>query len=249
MFVALCLISCTLSIYCCQPYQEITDIIESDQPPQSAVIFLHGTGESGRLMRETVESHIGSLAQYPSIRFIFPTAKAVQFHPFPWNGQITTSWIAANKAAIDCEVNYEVLDSSAGMIEKWIQDQVQSGIPQERICVVGYSNGGIMSLIYGYEYAKKLGCVGAIAGFLPRKTYLSLNVSSGENQIKRELSPLYLTGAEYDFIVAPSWVKETAEFYKSMGVQVVYNHQPTKSHFINTEALDGLFKFIVQTIT
>ncbi|XP_014294531.1 lysophospholipase-like protein 1 isoform X1 [Halyomorpha halys] len=248
MSVILCLLSCSLSIYCCEPFEEITEIIESELQPQSAVIFLHGTGESGPLMREIVESHIGSLSQYPSIRFIFPTAKAIPFRPFPWNGQITTSWIDGNVASIDCEVNYEVLDTSAALIDKWVQDQVLSGIPSDRICVVGYSNGATMSLVYGYEYAKKLGCVGGIAGFIPRTTNIRLNATRGQNEIKTELPPLYLTGAAFDFIVFPSWVEETVQFYKSIGVRVIYNHQPLKSHFINTEALEGLLKFIVQTI-
>ncbi|XP_014294533.1 lysophospholipase-like protein 1 isoform X2 [Halyomorpha halys] len=208
MSVILCLLSCSLSIYCCEPFEEITEIIESELQPQSAVIFLHGTGESGPLMREIVESHIGSLSQYPSIRFIFPTAKAIPFRPFPWNGQITTSWIDGNVASIDCEVNYEVLDTSAALIDKWVQDQVLSGIPSDRIC----------------------------------------NATRGQNEIKTELPPLYLTGAAFDFIVFPSWVEETVQFYKSIGVRVIYNHQPLKSHFINTEALEGLLKFIVQTI-
>lgn len=67
---------------------------------------------------------------------------------------------------------------SARMIDKYIQDEINTGIPAERIVVGGFSQGGSMSLLagltsrredglFGGKYGWKLGGVAVLSGWMP----------------------------------------------------------------------------------
>lgn len=67
---------------------------------------------------------------------------------------------------------------SARTIDKYIQDEINAGIPSERIVVGGFSQGGSMSLLagltarredglFGGKYGWKLGGVAVLSGWMP----------------------------------------------------------------------------------
>lgn len=40
----MCVVVCTLGLYCCDPSEQLIEIVEPQQKATSAVIFLHGAG-------------------------------------------------------------------------------------------------------------------------------------------------------------------------------------------------------------
>ncbi|XP_014294550.1 lysophospholipase-like protein 1 [Halyomorpha halys] len=246
--VVLCVTACYLRIYCCEPYMQITEIVEPEQKATSALIFLHGAGGSGPEMREIVESYIGNFSQFPNTRLIFPTASAVEFPAFPWNGQITNVWYSFNSLVRNHVINTSEMENSAKQLEKLIEQQVASGISHKKICLVGYSSGGMMSINFGYGYAKNLGCIGAISAYIPLNSVLYKKIPIQENNLCVRLPPLYMYSGGLDFIMWPSWITETANKLQHSGISVTYKFQWFGTHFINKDGLEYLFQFIEKSI-
>ncbi|CAH1396357.1 unnamed protein product [Nezara viridula] len=246
--ILMCVITCSLGLYCCNPNEQVTEIVEPAQKATSAVIFLHGAGGSGPQIREVVESNIGNFSQFPTTRLIFPTAKAVPLPGFPWNGQILNIWFSFTTLVENYSFNSDEMENSAKQIERLIEEQVAAGIPHRNICLAGYSSGGMMSIYFGYGYVKKLGCIGAISSYISSSSNVYNEISIQENNTCPRLPPLYLYGGALDFLTFPNWITGMANRLKDMGIQVTYLFQWTGTHYINKDGLVNLFQFIKESI-
>ncbi|CAH1396358.1 unnamed protein product [Nezara viridula] len=242
-----CVIVCFLSIYCCRPHEEITDVVEP-QHPTATLIFLHGAGESGPEIRRLVEKLSGGFSNYPNLRLVFPTAGAKTFSPFPWNGQVVNIWYNFDSLDIATKENNTQIHESAMVIEKLVEEQVLSGIPHKNICVAGFSSGGLMSLHLGYEYIKNLGCVGAMSAFLPTSSALYEKLINQRDEVVSDLPPLYISGGRLDFFILPKWMKTTVDAFQTGGVNVTSVSQLEASHFLTRKSVRGLLEFVQKTI-
>ncbi|XP_014294552.1 lysophospholipase-like protein 1 [Halyomorpha halys] len=242
-----CVIVCFLSIYCCKPHEEITDVFEPESPT-AALIFLHGAGESGSEIRRLVERLSGGFSKYSNLRIIFPTAGAKSFSPFPWNGQVVNIWYNFDSLDIATKENVTQIGESASVIERIIEEQVLAGIPHKNICVAGFSSGGLMSLHLGYEYIKDLGCIGAMSAFLPTSSALYKKLIDQGNEVENDLPPLFISGGILDFFILPKWMKTTIDAFQSGGVNVTSVSQLEASHFLTMKSVGSFFDFVQQAI-
>ncbi|XP_014294551.1 lysophospholipase-like protein 1 [Halyomorpha halys] len=245
----ICVLTCTLSFYCCPPSPLVTEIVEATERPATTVIFLHGTGESGPEAKTSVQKLIGSFSDVPNLRFVFPTARPIRFSPFPWNGQLSNTWYDINAFRLNSVENTRQIEESAEELKRIVDEQIRSGVPPHRICVVGFSRGGSMALHMGYEYIKDLGCVGVLSSWLPTTSKLFSRLLTTPKGVGRQLPPIYFSIGTLDPLVRQSWVESTAKLFRSAGIPTSLKVMSGTTHKLTKSAVQGLFKFIELTIT
>jgi phospholipase/carboxylesterase len=133
----------------------------------SAVIFSHGLGDTSAGWADTVQHAL--LPQLPHTRFILPTAKR---QPVTINGGMpTNSWydiesLSTSRSLERCAG----LEDSVARIQGLVGGQVAAGIPHDKIALVGFSQGGALSLFSALTWPGEspLGGAFVLSGYMPR---------------------------------------------------------------------------------
>jgi phospholipase/carboxylesterase len=138
-----------------------------------AVIWLHGLGADGTDFVPLIP-HL----DLPSVRFVFPNAPLA---PVTLNqGHVMPSWYdirTLDPGSPDREDPSDVRRSAEG-VRALIAREVARGVPESRIVLAGFSQGGAVALHAGLRHPRRL------AGLLALSTYLVL-----ESTLVAELGP------------------------------------------------------------
>lgn len=145
------------------PRDESPVVIETGQRPLASVIWLHGLGADGHDFEGLVpELH---LPAQPALRFVFPQAP---FRPVTINGgYIMRAWYDIAMTEHGIEQNAEHIRESQEILLALIEEQMQRGIPSERIVLAGFSQGGAIALHTGLRYPKPLAGIISLSAPVP----------------------------------------------------------------------------------
>ncbi|WP_038247243.1 alpha/beta hydrolase [Ghiorsea bivora] len=187
----------------------------------ATVIWLHGLGADGFDFQPIVPQ-LG-LPNDANIRFIFPHAPAM---PVTMNGgYIMPAWYDLYSLKVDNPdtnpQDEQGIKKSAKSIQQLIQHENTRGIPNERIILVGFSQGGAMALYTGLTIDQPL------AGIMGLSCYLPLHNSIEEilNPATKN-TPVFMAHGTQDPVVLHEYGKASAEFIKNLGYQVSWREYP-----------------------
>ncbi|WP_077338410.1 alpha/beta hydrolase [Pseudocolwellia agarivorans] len=137
--------------------------VEPKVNAQSCVIWLHGLGDSGAGFAPIVPTL--NLPSDHTIRFIFPHApdRAVTIN----QGYVMKAWYDIKSMDLHNRADMEGVLESEASLHALIDEQINSGIPSEKIILAGFSQGGVVSLFTGLRYHKKLAGIMALSCYLP----------------------------------------------------------------------------------
>lgn len=137
--------------------------VEPKVNAQSCVIWLHGLGDSGAGFAPIVPAL--NLPSDHTIRFIFPHApdRAVTIN----QGYVMKAWYDIKSMDLHNRADMEGVLESEASLHALIDEQINSGIPSEKIILAGFSQGGVVSLFTGLRYHKKLAGIMALSCYLP----------------------------------------------------------------------------------
>ena len=129
----------------------------------SAVIWLHGLGDSGEGFAPIVP--VLNLPSNHGIRFIFPHApeQAVTVN----QGFVMRSWYDIKSMDLDGRADMNGVLESETRVAALIQEQIDLGIPASKIILAGFSQGGVMSLFTGLRFKQSLAGILALSCYLP----------------------------------------------------------------------------------
>ncbi len=140
---------------------DTVEVTTADNPGY-AVIWMHGLGADGHDF-EPIIPFLG-LPPDAAIRFVFPHAL---MRPITINGgAVMRAWyditeISTSKGHDEAGINH-----SAAKISDLIDQEIERGIPAEKIIVAGFSQGGAMALHVGLRYPAKLAGIMALSAYL-----------------------------------------------------------------------------------
>lgn len=129
----------------------------------ACIIWLHGLGASGDDFAPIVPQL--KLDESIHARFIFPHApqRAITF-----NGGVNMSaWYDFTIEGVERKVNSQHLLEVRQQIEQLIQQEVDRGIPSDRIVLAGFSQGG--AIAYDVAFC----CEKPLAGLMAMSTYVA----------------------------------------------------------------------------
>ncbi|KAG9317316.1 Phospholipase/Carboxylesterase-domain-containing protein [Chiua virens] len=150
------------------------EVVKPSVNHTATVIFLHGLGDSGNGWLQIVRMIKDEL---PHIKWLLPNAPSRSITAN--RGFVMPGWF--DLLSWDLGDKHEDRDGmldSARLIDQYIQDEINAGIPAERIVVGGFSQGGSMSLLagltarredglFGGKYGWNLGGVAVLSGWMP----------------------------------------------------------------------------------
>lgn len=164
-----------------------TIVFEAKEKAQKSIIWLHGLGADGNDFAPIIPM----LNLSESTRVVLPHAPIM---PITINGGMQMrAWYDISDMALRNK-DAEGIEKSKTDIEELIQIELDKGIIAKNILLVGFSQGGAMSLYCGTNYKKPLAGVLAMSSYL-----LEENPPKAEDEKKQ--MPIYIMHGTRDPIV------------------------------------------------
>ncbi len=206
--------------------------INPEQPPEAVIIWLHGLGADGYDFAPIVPEL--SVTDELPIRFIFPHAPSM---PVTVNGGfVMPAWYDIMEMQIDRKVDIEQLKKSANRIEEFIDHEIAKGVPQHRIILAGFSQGGAVAYHTGLSGKYDL------AGLMCLSTYiatLNLLADLETNQGKQKDLPLFVAHGKLDPVVPETLGSQAVANLKKMGYQPEYRTYPME-HAVSPKEIQDI---------
>jgi len=208
------------------------DIIPAESDHSATLIFLHGLGDRGENWVPVFES-----IRIPHIKYIFPTAPTI---PVTWqNGAEMPAWFDIGS------ISFHQYDASEGGIKKavrsvhaMIEEEIQAGIPSERIILAGFSQGGGLALHSGLTFDKPLAALVALSCRLP----LAKRIIA-EKRINFNVPILHCYG-DSDQIVPKDVFMDASNTIKNFDKNYTMNLYPKMAHTTCAQELNDVKAYI-----
>lgn len=182
--------------------------------PVAVVIWLHGLGADGHDFESIVPAL--QLPEDMPVRFVFPHAPKISVAEF--GGQRTRGWFDFSTAD---GIDLSGLKKSTLQIQDLIQQEIDSGMPTERILLAGFSQGGAMAFHVGLYYSKPLAGILALSTFLAEGEQLA----TGKAKANEKISILMCHGQQ-DTVLPMSLGKSSLATLQSAGYSVEWHEYP-----------------------
>lgn len=214
-----------------QPSEETLGQLGVDAP-QGTVILSHGLGDTAMGWADAAMMLAPKL---PDVRFVLPTAPTV---PVTLNGGMPMpAWY--DLSTLDGDRSKETcpgLDENVAFIESLVADEVAAGIPRGRIVLMGFSQGGALSLsaalrATGGAEEALAGCA-VLSGYLPVPGKIPEGLSGAAAG-----TPLAFFHGDADPVVRPAWGQDALGHAVRRGFRPV--DEGTKSVAAEASTMSG----------
>lgn len=208
--------------------------INTNQTPNSSVVWLHGLGADGHDFENIVTEL--NLPQHLGIRFIFPHAPV---QPVSINaGYPMRSWFDILGLDANASQDEAGIRKAQKSIEQLLESILKSGIPSERIILGGFSQGGALALHIALRYPKKL------AGAIGLSTYLPLADLVGQERHSTNADlPLFLAHGTQDAIVPYQFGRVSYQLLNDLGHSVSWHEYPM-GHNVSIEEVRDISNWL-----
>ena len=203
--------------------------IEPRTPATSAVIWLHGLGADGHDF-EPIVPHLG-IDPAHAVRFVFPHA---QRRPVTINGgSVMPAWYDIRAISLSRDVDEQGVLESAKQVRALIARENERGIPERRIVMAGFSQGGAMALHVGLRYPERL------AGIVALSTYMVCDESLEDelSEANRDV-PIFQGHGSMDPMVPPAAGQLAYDRLTGLGYAVTFKSYPMGHEVHSQEIVD-----------
>ncbi len=217
-------------------------IKEAVDKPTSAVIFLHGLGDSplGWVFLAETARRSNRLRH---VRFVFPEAPQ---QPLTLNyGMVLSCWydIIALSNVHENEDEDGILRSYE-ILKNLIQEVHESGIKMENIVIAGFSQGCALTLLSAHTLNFKIGGFIGLSGYTPLPNYCQKHSS-----IKNLNTPTLIIHGQKDQAIIPDLAHQSLELLKEKGFNnVSLTLYLNLTHSANPEETEAILSFLESII-
>lgn len=205
---------------------------------KASVIWLHGLGADGHDFEPIVPEL--NLPDELGIRFIFPNAPV---RPVTINaGMAMRAWYDIKAPNLREQEDVESIEKSDALIIKYINAEMEKGIPANKIILAGFSQGGAITLHTGLRFPKKL------AGLLALSTYLPLPGQLEKEATKYKDIPIMMAHGIADPVIPVDQAKASSQTLKDLGYDVDWNEY-TMQHAVCLEEINAIGKWIEKVLS
>lgn len=213
-------------------------IIETNEQPDAAVIWLHGLGADGNDFVPIVDQL--QLPSHYAIRFIFPNAP---LRPITINqGYQMPGWYDISSLSIVEQEDEAGIKESSAILKQLCESQETDGIPSDRIIVAGFSQGGAIALHCGCRYPRPLAGIMALSTYLPLPQSLNDEISEVASEI-----PVFMAHGRQDDVVAYEYGKQSMEQLDSNNIEVLW-HEYDMGHAVCLEEIQHIRQWLTETL-
>lgn len=209
--------------------------IETGTNPTATVIWLHGLGANGHDFEDVIP-HLNLPESLP-IRFIFPHAPEI---PVTINGgYIMPAWYDILEMNIERKIDEKQIQASSDQIKAFILNEIEKGIPSERIVLAGFSQGGAVAYHCGLSFEQPL------AGILALSTYFATWRTLAFHPANKGI-PLHLFHGSHDDVVLESMGLEARRVLIEKGYSPEFQTYPM-AHEVCLEEIQDI-SGVLQTL-
>ena len=188
---------------------------------QPAIFLLHGMGSNEedlpQLVQEFKESHQ-----------IFSLRGPIEFIP-------GYAFFTMEEEGKPIRV---VFDEVITHIEDFIHEAIEEyGLDQERIYVLGFSQGAVLAQSLALTMGKAIRGVVALSGYIPGFVKTEYEKRSVDHL------NIFISHGEYDYIIPPQWGEESRDYFASQEANVTYKTY-RDGHGVTPENLQDLVAFL-----
>ena len=189
-----------------------------DEPgrAKAAMIMIHGRGASA-------EDILGLASEFktPGFAYLAPQAANHTWYPYPFLAPIAS--------------NEPYLSSALAVIGDLIAEVHAAGIPDERIMLLGFSQGACLSLEYTARHAQRYGGIAGLSGSVigPKDTPRTLDSQAGS----LAGTPIFVGCSDVDPHIPKERVEFTGELMRTLGADVTVRLYPNMDHTVNRDEI------------
>jgi phospholipase/carboxylesterase len=213
-------------------------VIQPSASVDASVIWLHGLGADGHDF-EPIVPHLGS-ALTERTRFVFPHAP---MRPVTINGgYVMRAWYDVVDADIARRADAAGVHESEEILRGYIEAEVASGIPSERIVVAGFSQGGAIALHSGLRYPQRLAGVLGISSYLP----LPSEIAEGRAQANAA-TPMFMAHGTQDAVIPVAAGEQSRDFLKDLHYDIEWHTYPIP-HSVCLEEIEDISRWLLRVL-
>jgi len=195
--------------------------------PVAVIIWLHGLGADGHDFEPIVPQL--RLPESLPVRFVFPHAPEIAITAF--GGQRARAWFDFDPSSGGAD--FAGLKKSALRIKDLIQNEVDNGMPTERILLAGFSQGGVMALHTGLHYPKPMAGILALSTFLADGEKIAATKSDANAHI-----PILMCHGQQDTVLPMALGKASLAALQGAGYAVEWREYPMAHEVCMTQIHD-----------
>lgn len=200
--------------------------IETAPNPTASVIWLHGLGDDGHGWSEVVPGL--RLPPTMAVRFLFPHAPTMPVSIN--NGYVMRAWYDIRDADLHARADLPGVRSSQALVEALIAREKARGVPDARIVLGGFSQGGAIALYAGLRHPERL------AGIVALSTYLidAAGLVAEASPANRDL-PIFMAHGTHDPVVRLAWAELSRKALVDAGRNVEWHAYPMEHSAVPEE--------------
>jgi predicted esterase len=185
----------------------------------AAMILAHGRGASAADIL-TVASEV----MHPGIAYLAPQAAGGAWYPNPFTAPL--------------ESNEPHLSSALAVLAALLS-RVEASIPDERIILLGFSQGACLTLEFAVRNARRYGGVIGLSGGL-----IGPDGTPRDYPGDFSRTPVFLGCSDVDPYIRKDRVVEAGEVFERMGAEVTLRLYPGMAHTVSEDELEAVRKII-----
>ncbi len=213
--------------------------VETGASPRCAIVWLHGLGADGHDFEPIVDEF--DFGQLPAIRFVFPHApmRAVTIN----SGYVMRAWydIVSPDFSPGRE-EAEGVRASARQIEALLDRENERGIPDSRIVLAGFSQGGVIALHTGLRRSRRLAGILALSCYLPLADTLAAEAHDSNRDV-----PIFMAHGRADPVIPYDFGKRSATLLQAQNYRVLW-HGYAAGHTVCLEELHDVEAWLQQVL-
>ena len=203
-----------------------------------SVIWLHGLGADGHDFEPIVPELVAQ--EWPGLRFVFPHAPV---RPVTLNGGMPMrAWYDIAGVDLTSRQDETGMRASIEAVQKLIARENERGVPDERIVLAGFSQGGAIALAGGLRHPRRL------AGIVALSTYLPMQPSfEAERSAANATTPIFWGHGTADPIVPLTRGVHSRDVLQGLGYPVEW-HTYAMPHSVCAEEIAHLRTWMGQRL-
>jgi len=182
--------------------------------PVAAVIWLHGLGADGHDFEPILP--MLKLPESLPVRFVFPHAPEIPVTAF--GGLSARAWFDFDPGSGS---RLPGLEKSVSRIRDLVQQEIDNGIPPERIVLAGFSQGGVTAFQTALYYPRPLAGILALSTFMAESDKLG----SAEAEANRAI-PILMCHGQQDAVLPMSLGQSSCVALRDAGYAVEWREYP-----------------------
>lgn len=183
---------------------------------EAAMIFLHGRGATARSILMLAQE-----LDQPGFAYLAPQAAGYTWYPQSFLAPI--------------ERNEPHLSSALALVDDVLGRTVAGGVPQERIILLGFSQGACLATEYAARHAARYGGIVAFSGGL-----IGPPGTPRDYEGHFDGTPFFYGCSDVDPHIPVERVHESAEVVEAMGAAVTTRIYPGMGHTVNEDELEAV---------